>query len=147
METLDILWWHWIVFGIFLSLAELFSGAFILLGFGVGAIFVGLLDFIFRLSFISDLLFFIIFSLVAIYLFLKFFKSDRVDRSGQSDYAIGAVGVVVEPIKANGRGKVKFNTPILGNSVWIATAKEDIDVSSKVKIVNIMGQIIEVERI
>ena len=148
METLELLWWHWAILGVFLAIGELFTGTFILLGFGVGAIFTAIIEYIFNLSILYELFYFILFSIVAIYLFLKFLREDsRVDRSGQSDYAIGAVGVVIEPIRANERGKVRFNTPILGNTVWVATAKEDIDVSSKVKIVNVIGQIIEVERI
>jgi len=147
METLELFWWHWIILGIFLTIGELFTGTFILLGLGVGAIFTGVIELIFNISLTFELLYFILFSIVAIYLFFKFLRDDKLDRSGQSDYAIGAVGVVVEPIKANERGRVKFNTPILGNSVWIATAKEDIELSSRVKVTNIIGQIIEVERI
>jgi len=147
METLELFWWHWAILGVFLAIGELFTGTFILLGFGVGAIFTAVIDLIFNLSITWELLYFIIFSLISIYLFFKFLKDIKIDKSGQSDYAIGAVGVVIEPIKANERGKVRFNTPILGNTIWIATSKENIDISSKVKIINIMGQIIEVERI
>jgi len=147
METLELLWWHWAILGVFLAIGELFTGTFILLGFGVGAIFTALLELIFNLSFLYELLSFIFFSVVAIYIFFKFFRGNRVEKSGQSDYAIGRVGVVIEPIKANERGRVRFNSPILGNTVWIATAKEDIELDSKVKIINVMGQIIEVERI
>jgi membrane protein implicated in regulation of membrane protease activity len=147
METLELLWWHWAILGVFLAIGELFTGTFILLGFGIGAIFTGVIDLIFHLSITFELIYFIIFSLISIYLFLKFLKNIEIDKSGQSDYAIGAVGVVIEPIKANERGRVRFNSPILGNTIWIATAKEDIEVSSKVKIINIIGQIIEVERI
>ncbi|HZM45070.1 MAG TPA: NfeD family protein, partial [Burkholderiales bacterium] len=39
---LDILWWHWIVLGIVLMIAELAVPAFFLVWFGVGALIVGI---------------------------------------------------------------------------------------------------------
>jgi len=44
-------------------------------------------------------------------------------------------------------GKVKFDKPVLGSTIWQATAKEDIATKSRVKIVQIKGQLIEVETI
>jgi inner membrane protein len=42
---MDILWWHWLVLGLLLVVAELVSaGGFYIIFFGVGAIIVGLLS-------------------------------------------------------------------------------------------------------
>ncbi|MCK4441833.1 MAG: NfeD family protein [Sulfurovaceae bacterium] len=145
-----LLWWHWIIFGLLLLILEIFTGTFIMLGLGIGATIVGLADLIFILSLNKELLTWAIISIITIIitiLFKYFKKNSPKDKSGQSDYAIGIKGVVEEPIDANGRGKVKFNTPILGNTIWHATAKEDIPILSKVKIVNVKGQLIEVKKI
>ena len=143
----ELLWWHWIIFGFLLLIIEIFTGTFIMLGLGLGAIIVGGIDIILVLSLNSKLLLWIIFSLIIIAILFKFFRQQKGDKSGQSDYAIGVRGVVEEPIEAYGRGKVKFNQPILGNTIWHATAKEDIPILADVKVVNIKGNLIEVEKI
>jgi len=145
--TNELFWWHWIIFGLILLIAEIFTGTFIMLGLAIGAIIVGIADIIFLLSLNNELLVWSIVSIITIIILFKYFVNHKTDRSGQSNYAIGTRGVVEEPIDANGRGKVKFNRPILGNTIWHATAKEDISLLTNVKIVNVKGQLIEVEKI
>jgi len=143
-----LLWWHWIIFGLLLLIIEIFTGTFIMLGLGIAATIVGISDFILILSLNKELIVWSISSILIIIILFKYFKKNsKKDKSGQSDYAIGTKGIVEEPIDAHGRGKVKFNTPILGNTIWYATAKEDIPLLSEVKVVNIKGQLIEVEKI
>jgi len=143
-----LLWWHWIILGLLLLILEIFTGTFIMLGLGIGAVIVGIIDFIFIISLNQKLLIWSIFSIIIVVILFKYFKDkNSQEKSGQSDYAIGVKGIVEEPIDANGRGKVKFNTPILGNTIWYVTAKEDIPILSKVKVVKIKGQLIEVEKI
>ncbi len=145
--TNELFWWHWIIFGLILLIAEIFTGTFIMLGLAIGAIIVGIMDIILLLSLNIELLLWSIISVIVIIILFKFLKKDKNDSSGQSNYALGIKGIVEEPIDANGRGKVKFNTPILGNTIWHATAKEDIPLLANVKIVNVKGQLIEVEKI
>ncbi len=145
--TNELLWWHWIIFGFILLILEIFTGTFIMLGLGLGAIIVGGIDIILILSLNSKLLLWIIISLIFITILFKFLKKAKQDSSGQSNYAIGVKGVVEEPIDAYGRGKVKFNRPILGNTIWHATAKEDIAILSDVRVVDVKGNLIEVAKI
>lgn len=61
---------------IILVILELLTGTFVLLGFGLGAFFVGSIQFLFGgLSFNRDILFFSIISLISIYMLRKIFKS------------------------------------------------------------------------
>ena len=60
---------------------------------------------------------------------------------------LDTLGTVQEDIQPHSRGKVKFDTPVLGNTLWHATSKVDIDVNTRVKIVQVNGQLIEVEPI
>jgi membrane protein implicated in regulation of membrane protease activity len=78
-------------------------------------------------------------------LWFKYLKDTNVEYSGQSNYSLTTEGVVEESIKANDRGKVKFDTPVLGNTIWHATSREDILAGSRIKIVEIKGQLIVVE--
>ncbi len=143
--TTNLLWWHWVVFGLLLITTEMFLGTFLMLGLGVAAMLVGATDKLFSLSLEMELALWILLSLVSIVLWFKYLKDTTVDYSGQSNYSLTTQGVVEETIEANGRGKVKFDTPVLGNTIWHATAKEEISAGSRIKIVEIKGQLIVVE--
>jgi hypothetical protein len=143
--TSNLLWWHWVVFGLLLITTEIFLGTFLMLGLGVAAMIVGAIDLLFFLTISSKLLLWILFSVLSIMIWFKYLKDVNVDYAGQSNYSLDTEGVVVEPIEAYGRGKVKFDTPVLGNTIWHATSKEDIPAGSRIKIVEIKGQLIVVE--
>ncbi len=145
--TNDLLWWHWVVFGLILITTEMFLGTFLMLGLGVAAMIVGAADKLFSLSLEMELALWILLSLISIVLWFKYLKDTTVEYSGQSNYSLTTQGVVEETIEANGRGKVKFDTPVLGNTVWNATSKEDISAGNRIKIVEIKGQLIVVEAV
>jgi len=140
-----LLWWHWIVFGILLITFEMFIGTFFMLGLGLAAMIVGVIDNLFGISLEMQLSLWMLFSLISIFIWFKYLKDTTVETSGQSNYALNMQGVVQKPIEANGRGSVKFDTPVLGNTIWHATSKHDIPINSRVKIVKIKGQLIDVE--
>lgn len=143
----NLLWWHWVIFGILLITTEIFIGTFFMLGLGVAAILVGAIDSITPMSLELELTLWILFSLVAIFIWFTYLRDTTDDRSGQSNYALEAEGSVEVSILANGRGTVNFDSPVLGNTTWHATSKHDIPTGSRVKIVQIKGQLIEVEKI
>lgn len=140
-----ILWWHWIILGILLLIAEMNTGTFFMLGLGIAAVLVGIIDVMFETSFTVELTVWMFFSLLAIAAWFKWFKEAPLTQSGQSNYRLDTLGTVQEEIHPHSRGKVKFDTPVLGNTIWHATAKVDIDQDSRVQIVQISGQLIEVE--
>ena len=142
-----VLWWHWIVFGIVLLILEMSTGTFFMLGLGVAAIIVGILDALFQISFTLELSIWMILSILAIMAWFKWFREDPITESGQSNYRLDTLGIVVEDIQPHSRGKVTFDTPVLGNTSWHATSKVDIDKNTRVKIVEINGQLIQVEPI
>jgi len=143
--TTDLLWWHWVVFGLILITTEIFLGTFLMLGLGVAAMIVGIMDLLFFFALNTELFLWIVLSLLSIIIWFKYLKDVNIDHTGQSNYSLDTQGIVVEPIEAYGRGKVKFDTPVLGNTIWHATSKEDIPAGSRIKIVEIKGQLIVVE--
>jgi len=145
--TNSLLWWHWVVFGIFLITTEIFIGTFFMLGLGLAALIVGGVDNLFSLSIEMQLLLWIILSILSILIWFKYLKDESVEYSGQSNYSLETEGTVEEAIPANGRGKVKFDTPVLGNTTWHATSKEDIPTDSRIKIIEVKGQLIVVASI
>ncbi len=140
-----VLWWHWIVFGIALLIWDMSMGTFFILGLGVAAIIVGVVDMFLDTSFTIELTIWMILSILAIAAWFKWFREEPVTDSGQSNYRLDTLGVVMEDIQPHSRGKVTFDTPVLGNTSWHAISKVDIDKGTRVKIVQINGQLIEVE--
>jgi membrane protein implicated in regulation of membrane protease activity len=140
-----VLWWHWIVVGIALLIWDMSMGTFFILGLGVAAIIVGILDTAFEISFTLELTLWMIFSIIAIMIWFKWFREKPVTQSGQSNYTLDTLGIVKEEIQPHQRGKVTFDTPVLGNTSWHAISKILIPEGTRVKIVQINGQLIEVE--
>jgi len=145
--TINLLWWHWVVFGIFLITLELFIGTFILLGLGLAAMLVGLSDNLFQTSLEIELTLWILLSILSLIVWVKYLKDPSVEKSGQSNYSLETLGTIENSIKVNGRGSVHFDTPVLGNTLWTATAKETLEINTRVKIIEIKGQLIEVAKI
>jgi len=143
----ELLWWHWIAFGLILVTLEIFTGTFMLLGLGVAAMLVGAIDHLFNLSIEMELLWWIVLSLFSLFLWFKYLRTPETEASGQSNYTLETLGTVTKAIEPNGRGEVKFDTPVLGNTTWFATSKEALAEGSRVAIVEVKGQLIEVKKI
>ena len=140
-----VLWWHWIVLGIILLILEMNMGTFFMLGLGVAAIIVGIIDTLVDTSFTMELSIWMLLSILAIAAWFKWFREPPLTDSGQSNYRLDTLGIVMEDIQPHSRGKVTFDAPVLGNTSWHATAKVDINKNTRVQIVQINGQLIEVE--
>ncbi len=140
-----VLWWHWIVLGVILLILEMNMGTFFMLGLGVAAIIVGIIDTLVDTSFTMELSIWMLLSILAIAAWFKWFREPPLTDSGQSNYRLDTLGIVMEDIQPHSRGKVTFDAPVLGNTSWHATAKVDIDKNTRVQIVQINGQLIEVE--
>ncbi len=140
-----VLWWHWVVMGIILLTIEMSLGTFFILGLGIASILVGIIDSFMGTSFETELFIWMLLSVLFIVAWFKWFKEKSITKSGQSNYGLDTLGIVKEDIKPHSRGKVTFDTPVLGNSSWHATAKVDLGKGTRIKIVEIKGQLIEVE--
>lgn len=142
----NLLWWHWIVLGIILVVGEIFAPLFIILWFGLAAIVVGIIDLTFHTAFITELLLWILLSSIFLALWILFFKEKTITKSGQSDFTLSTKGVVLEAISPNAKGKVRFQAPVLGDSIWHAISDEEINVGEGVNIVEVNGQLIKVKK-
>ena len=142
-----VLWWHWIVLGLFLLVLELLSGTFFVLIFAITSIIVGISALIVILSFNMELTLWIVMSLIGIIIWYKYFRGKSNTKSGQSNYRFDTLGEIIEDVAKNKRGKVRFYSPVLGNTIWGVTSDSNLKVGDKVKIVEVNGQLIKVERI
>lgn len=143
----SVVWWHWIVLGIVLLIAEMNSGTFIMLGLGIAAAVVGVVDIVLQTSFATELTIWMLLSVLSIAAWFKWVKGPTVSHTGQSSYTLDTLGTVTQEIAPHQRGKVVFDTPVLGNSSWHASAKEKIAEGSRVRIVDVNGQLIAVQKV
>jgi len=143
--TQYITWWHWIVLGILFIIIEMGTGTFITLGFGIAAVIVGLLVLLFGLNFLTQTILWILLSVSIIAVLFKYFKRQpTVSSSGQSDQGLSTLGTVTETIEAHGRGRVRFDHPVLGNTIWHASSDQTIGPGERVAIKEVNGQLIKV---
>ena len=145
-----IVYWHWLVFGMVLIIAEMFIPSFTIFWFGLGALIVGGALWLFPdLSLSWQLFLWAVASTLFTVLWFKFFKPLMPDRTkaGISREAIlGEVGQVVKvPVDKN-EGVVRFTTPVLGSDEWPFICEEKVNPGDRVFIKDISGNTLIVGR-
>jgi inner membrane protein len=144
---MEFLWWHWVVFGIVLTLLELAVPAFFLVWFGLGAIVVGVLLVIFPgMAFAYQVVAWTAFSLLLIWLWFKVFKPQVFKtRAGMARGSlVGEVGLVTRDIRPYEKGQVRFQKPILGEDVWESMADSEIKSGERVRVLDVEGNTLKV---
>ena len=117
---MELVYWHWIVLGIVLMLAEIFIGSFFIFWFGAAAVVVGLsLTIAPSISAPTQLIFWTLLSLVFAVAWFRFLKplSKDVTKAGLSREAlIGEIGQVLSAPNGDKRGMVRFPRRCLGQT-------------------------------
>ncbi|GFO71454.1 inner membrane protein [Bathymodiolus japonicus methanotrophic gill symbiont] len=145
MEWLNanIAYWHWLIFGLGLALAEILLVSFVALWFGVSAIIVGLLLWIVPFSFTVQLMLWIILSIIIVFSWFKWVSPHLKNKtfSGMSrESMIGQVGTVIEYNSVHeGRGTLRFPAPILGNDEWQFICTDTVDLGGRVMVREFSG--------
>lgn len=140
-------WWHWIVLGLCLSIAELAVPAFFIVWFGIGAIGVGLLILIVpALSVATQLIVWAVVSSVLVGIWFRYLRPRTMTAVGTSAANVtGEVGILVSDLCPNSRGQVRFQKPVLGSDLWECYADANIKAGERVRIVAVEGSFIKVE--
>ncbi|MGH1487136.1 MAG: NfeD family protein [Cellvibrionaceae bacterium] len=152
IEWLDgnVLYWHWIVFGLLLITLELFAPVFVMLWLGLAAIIIGIIDLVIPLSFSIQLVIWAILSTVFLFLWHKYISPKMTNQTlaGLSREAIiGQIGMVVFYSEEQGRGKLKFPAPIVGNDEWeFIYSGDPLNNGDKVQVADISGNSLIVKR-
>jgi inner membrane protein len=148
---LEILWWQWVVLGIGLTALEIFLPSFISLWFGLGAIIVGLIAWMFpQMSVSGEVLIWIVASATFVLIWFKYFKPKMVDKTkaGVSrDAAIGETGQVIKAPVDGGRGMVRFSLPILSEDEWPFICENPVKAGDKVAIKDFSGNALVVVKV
>jgi len=135
--------WHWFVLGIILMLSELILPAFAALWFGIAAIMVGVLLWLFPIMCLNiQIVMWIILSILCTILWFKFIKPLSIDKTkaGLSREAtIGQIGMVIQVGLTHDQVVVRFALPVLGADEWNCRSLSPVEVGDRVRVVDIMG--------
>jgi len=129
--------WLWLYVGLFLMLAELLAPGFVIFFFGLAAITVGGLRFVFGEVFTLaiQLAAFSGFAILYLLFLRRYMKKafsgvEEVAKTDFNNEAVGRVGKVTEAIEPPKSGRV-----LIGDAEWTATANAPIATGTDVKIV------------
>jgi membrane protein implicated in regulation of membrane protease activity len=131
-----LLYWHWLVLGMVLIIAEIFLPSFTIFWFGLGAIILaGLLLLFPGMTLSWQLFIWAIASCGFTFLWFKYFKPLMTDRTqaGISREAImGESGQVIKAPEEGQHGIARFTTPLLGADEWPFICEEKLTVGERV---------------
>jgi membrane protein implicated in regulation of membrane protease activity len=144
-----LLYWHWLVIGMLLIIAEIFLPSFTIFWFGLGAIILAVVLLLFSGIPLSWQLFiWAIASCGFTFLWFKYFKPMMTDRTkaGISREAImGESGQVIKVPDEGKHGIVRFTPPLLGADEWQCICEEKLTVGERVYVKDISGNTLIVE--
>jgi hypothetical protein len=147
---IHILYWHWLVFGMLLVVAELFIPSFTIFWFGLGAVVTAALLFVVpECPFAWQLFAWAVASGLFTLLWFKFLKPRMANRTkaGMAKEAIvGESGQVIKGPADKNRGIVRFTTPLLGADEWPFICNEPVGPGERVFVKDISGNTLIVEK-
>jgi membrane protein implicated in regulation of membrane protease activity len=136
-------YWHWLVFGMILIIAELFIPSFTIFWFGLGAMAVGgLIWLVPGMDLTVQLLLWTVFSALMTAFWFLVMKPRMVDktRAGMSREALlGETGQVIRIPDGERRGLVRFSKPLLGSDEWSFICDEPVHIGDRVQIRDLSG--------
>jgi inner membrane protein len=143
---MTILWWHWLVLGLLLVLAELAAaGGFYIIFFGIAALIIGVLDgFGVAGPLWFQLLSFSVLAVAMLAVFrsrlLKLFQADP--QAPQVDALVGEIGTAEEYLEPGRVGRVE-----LRGTAWSArnTTAEALHRGTRIRVVRVEGLMLLVE--
>ena len=140
-------WWHWIILGLCLSMAEMLIPAFFIIWFGIGVVGVGLILLLTpSLAVATQILLWAGLSSALVALWFRYLKPRTMTTVGTSaDSVAGEVGILVHDITPEIRGLVRFQKPVLGSDIWECYADVKLGAGQRVRIVAVQGNFIKVE--
>jgi membrane protein implicated in regulation of membrane protease activity len=145
-----LLYWHWLVWGMLLIIAEIFIPSFTIFWFGLGGIIVAGLLYLFPDLLLSwQLFFWAIASCGFTFLWFKLFKplmKDRTKAGISREAILGESGQVIKVPEKGKRGIVRFTTPLLGDDEWPFISEEKIAPGDRVFVKDISGNTLIVEK-
>ncbi|WP_417533074.1 NfeD family protein [Marinobacterium stanieri] len=148
--TFQIEYWHWVVFGMLLMMAEIVVPSFTIFWFGLGAmVLAALLAVLPDLSLSIQMVAWALVSCAFALAWFKFLRPHMVDRTKAGvarEAVMGETGQVILAPQSPRRGQVRFSTPVLGADEWEFICDEEVETGDRVMIVDISGNTLIVKK-
>ncbi len=141
--------WMWAAIGIILLAVEMATGTFYVLWFGVAALCVAVIMWLFpNTSEAIQYAAFAVLSLSSLAIWrLNYKKTSTNSRVGQSQgEEIGRVGTVIETTSLKQNGKIRFAQGLMGSREWTAIADETIESGSDASVVAVVGNALKISK-
>ncbi|EKE69475.1 NfeD family protein [Gallaecimonas xiamenensis] len=143
-------YWHWLIFGMLLMIAEIFIPSFTVFWFGLGALVVSLLVALgVPLSVPLQIILWALASCAFTLLWFRFFRplmKDRTKAGIASEAVKGESGQVIKLPVEGQRGVVRFTTPLLGDDEWPFICNNEVALGDRVFVVEVSGNTLIVEK-
>jgi membrane protein implicated in regulation of membrane protease activity len=147
---LTVAYWHWLIFGMALLIAEMFLGSMTIFWFGLGAVIIAALLFLIPGMGLSLQLFiWAVLSGALTFLWFKYFKPHMTDRTKAGiprEAVLGQVGIVIRAPEEGTRGLVRFSIPLMGSDEWPFICGQDVKTGDRVAVKEISGNTLIIEK-
>ena len=147
---IQLLYWHWLVLGMLLVVAEIFVPSFAILWFGLGALVVGFVEMFVPMSMTVQILLWTVSSVLFAVGWFKAIKpkmaaANQNKQSQQS--AIGESGLVIKLPTESTLGSMRFSTPVLDCDEWYFKCDTKVELGDRLHIQEISDQTLVVVRL
>ena len=134
----------WLIIAVDCGLIEAGTIALVSVWFVFGAVVSFFAALVFPESILFQIFIFILFSTLSLVFIRPVAKKyvDKYTRGGNINSKVDKTGVVVQEIKKDEKGRVK-----IGDVEWLAVSNEDISEGTKVRITNVDGNTLCVEKV
>lgn len=147
---MQLLYWHWLVLGLFLIIAEIFIPSFTIMWFGLGAIVVGLVSLAIDMSFNWQILLWTVSSVAFTILWFMVIKPKIADRNFEGlarESAIGESGKVIKLPTETSNGRMRFTTAVLGCDEWAFSCDVEVSLGDRLHIKEIAEDVLIVTKL
>jgi membrane protein implicated in regulation of membrane protease activity len=147
----ELAYWHWLILGFVLLIAEMVLTSFFALWFGLGAALVGIVLWLgISLTLSQQILLWLIASCSFTFAWFRW-VSPRMSGintpAGMAREAVlGKVGIVIRKPQGEQRGIVRFSTPLLGSDEWPFICEQEIAEGDRAAIKEVSGNTLIVEK-
>jgi membrane protein implicated in regulation of membrane protease activity len=146
----ELLYWHWIVVGIVLMLADIFIGSFFVFWFGAAAVVTGLL--VALIPSLNDVIQVIAWGVLSTAIAMAWFKylkplsKDRTKAGMSKEALLGEVGQVIDAPNGDSKGTIRFPAPVLGNDEWLIISEDPLAIGDRVSVIDLSGNALIVKK-
>jgi inner membrane protein len=147
--TLQLAYWHWLILGMVLILAETMIPSFTVFWFGLAALLIGGLAFLgIEPSLPWQVFYWALLSACGLLAWFKWIRPKAKDKTkaGLSREAvIGERGMIIKAPMDGIKGEVRFVVPLLGNDTWPCHCHAPLKIGDTVTVKDVLGNALLVE--